>query len=370
MADVHTDRRDRLFETLDSSIEAVMIPPSKTMRYFTGLEMHQSERPTVLVLQRGQPPAVVLPALETSRVRDALGEAAEFFIYTDATDPLEAARGAFEDLQEERAISGQVGMEYRSTRLLEYELIADAFDWAAIVDAEDAIASLRARKDEQEIEHMREAAAIVDDILEATVETVEPGMTERDVARDIEKRTIDSPADELGVLIVTSGPNTAKPHTNTSDREIEAGDPLMIDAGVVCEGYYSDITRTFNVGEPDEKFREIYEVVRDGARAGRAAVEEGVELQALDRAARDVIEDAGYGEYFTHRLGHGLGLEGHEPPYLVEGNETPLAVGNAFTVEPGVYIEGFGGVRIEDDVVLTEDGTEVLTGFPRNLRIL
>ncbi|MFB6298759.1 MAG: M24 family metallopeptidase [Halobacteriales archaeon] len=370
MAEIHADRRERLFETLDSAIEAVMIPPSRTMRYFTGLEMHQSERPTVLVLQRDQPPAVVLPALETSRVRDALGEATEFFIYTDATDPLEAARDAFEELQVDRTITGRVGMEYRSTRLLEYELIADAFEWGEIVDAEDAIASLRARKDDQEIEHMREAASIIDDILAATIETVEPGMTERDVARDIEKRAIDSRADELGVLIVTSGPNTAKPHTNTGEREIEDGDPLMIDAGVVCKGYYSDITRTFNVGEPDEEFREIYEVVREGARAGREAVEEGVELQALDRAAREVIEEAGYGEYFTHRLGHGLGLEGHEPPYLVEGNETPLVIGNAFTVEPGVYVEEFGGVRIEDDVVLTEEGAEVLTGFPRELRIL
>jgi Xaa-Pro dipeptidase len=195
-------------------------------------------------------------------------------------------------------------------------------------------------------------------------------MTEAEVLADLRKRALDSEAEAFGIGIVTSGPRTAMPHTSTSDREIEDGDPLMIDAGVLIEGYYSDITRTFAVGEPPAEWADIYEVVREAARAGREAVAPGVALQEADRAARSVIEEAGYGDAFTHRLGHGLGLEGHEPPYLVEGNEAPFEVGHAFTVEPGVYVEGLGGVRVEDDVVLTDDGLEVLTKTPRELRIL
>jgi Xaa-Pro dipeptidase len=195
-------------------------------------------------------------------------------------------------------------------------------------------------------------------------------MTEAEVEGILHKAVIDSEADSLGVVIVASGPNTAKPHTNTSDRTIEHGDPLLIDAGVIYEGYYSDITRTFAVGEASDEFREIYDVVQEAAASARDAVVEGVPLQEIDRASRTVIEDAGYGDDYPHRVGHGLGLEGHEPPYLVEGNDQPLDVGHAFTVEPGIYVEGFAGVRVEDDMVLTEDGPEVLTAFPRDLQVL
>lgn len=142
---------------------------------------------------------------------------------------------------------------------------------------------------------------------------------------------------------------------------------MIVDFGVVVDGYVSDLTRTFALGEPDPEWREIYEVVREANAAGRAAVRPGIPAEAVDRAARAVIEAAGYGRYFTHRTGHGLGLEVHEPPSIVAGNTTPLEPGMTFTIEPGIYLPGKGGVRIEDDVVVTESGGESLTTFPREL---
>ncbi len=370
MATTDIQRRDALFDGVPDDVGTVLVPPSETLRYLTGLEMHTSERPTVLVMQRGRPPAFVLPALETGRVRETIGDDVEFFVYTDATDPVAAASDSFEELTKARPVEGDLAMEFRSSRLVEFEVVESAFDWDDVVDLEDAAADLRSHKDETEIEHLRRAAELIDEILGTTVDAVEPGMTEAEVQGVLHKEVIDSDADSLGVAIVASGPNTAKPHTNTSDRVIEYGDPLLIDAGVIYEGYYSDITRTFAVGEASDQFREIYDVVQESARSARESVVEGVPLQEIDRASRTVIEDAGYGDDYPHRVGHGLGLEGHEPPYLVEGNETPLEVGHAFTVEPGVYVEGFAGVRVEDDIVLTEDGPEVLTSFPRDIQVL
>lgn len=360
-------RPDRLFETIEETVDTVILSPGETLRYFTGLIMHKSERPTLIVLSRNDEPAAVLPELETDRARDALPEA-DFYTYGDATNPVTAAREAFERLAGDRGLDGPFGVEFRSTRLLETEVFAPR--GAEVVDVENGIAMLRAHKDETEVEKMRTAVEIIEDILEATLEEIEPGTTEKDVERQIRKRAIDSDADAFGVGIVTAGERTAYPHANTGARVIEDGDPVMIDAGVVYEGYYSDITRTVAVGDPGEEFREIYMVVRKAAAAAREAIAPGVEMQAVDRAAREVIDEAGYGEYFPHRVGHGLGLEGHEPPYLVEGNDATLEVGHAVTVEPGVYVPELGGVRIEDDIVVDEDGADVLSTSTRDLRQL
>ncbi|WP_224336858.1 M24 family metallopeptidase [Haloprofundus halobius] len=370
MTERYANRRSALFEELPESVGTVYVAPSETLRYLSGLSMHQSERPTLLVLSRAEGPAVVLPELETDRVADVLGDDVPFYTYGDATDPTQAAREAFERLADGRELSGDAAVEYRSTRVLEYNLLTDHHDPESIQDLEPAAAALRARKDESERESMRKAARITDHVLQETFEEIEVGWSERDVERAIEKRVIDSDADTYSGGIVTVGERTAFPHANTGHTEIERGDLVMIDFGVRVDGYFSDITRTVAVGDPGEECRQIYEVVREAARAGREAVAEGVQYQELDRAAREVVDDAGYGDYFPHRLGHGLGLEGHEPPYLVDGNEATLDVGNAFTVEPGVYVDGVGGVRVEDDVLLTEDGAEVLTETPRELRIL
>jgi Xaa-Pro dipeptidase len=370
MGDRHRARQQRLFDELPADVTSVVVPPGKSLFYLTGVSMHVSERPALFVLQRDGATAVLLPRLELDRVEDVMGEDVRFFTYADAPDPVAAADGALDELTDEVPLSTPVGVEFRAARLLDLDLLANRVSFEELYDAEDAVAACRARKDDAELETMREAARMTDEILANAIEAVEPGMREIDVERDLRKRVLDSEAEEFGIGTVTAGDRTARAHANTGEYEIQDGDPLMIDVGVVHDGYYSDITRTFSIGEPDEAFREIYDLVRRAARAGREAMAEGVAYQAADRAARSVIEDASYGEYFTHRLGHGLGLEGHEPPYLVEGNEDTFEVGNVVTVEPGVYVPDLGGVRVEDDVVLTEDGPESLTQFPRDLRVI
>ena len=361
------DRVTRLFDTLPGDVDVVGLSPGETLRYFTGLDMHKSERPTLVFLFRDGSPAVVHPELEGDRIEESLPDA-ERYTYEDATDPVAAARGAFEQFADERSLPEPIGVEFRSTRLLEREVFAP--DGEAVVDVEDAVAAVRSRKDGEEVERMRTAVEIIEGIFSEVYELIEPGMSETDIETEIKKRVMESEADAYGVGIVTSGERTAHAHANTGTRVVEEGDFVMLDAGVIYEGYYSDITRTVAVGEPDAELVEIYEVVKEAAAAARDRVEPGVEFQEIDRAARNVIENAGYGEYFPHRVGHGLGLEGHEPPYLVEGNDATLEPGHAVTVEPGVYVPGLGGVRIEDDVVVTEDGADVLSTISRELQRL
>lgn len=370
MATSHKLRRERLFEKLPADINTVFLSPGQTMRYFTGLKMHKSERPMLFGVYRDRNPVAILPALEEQRVREVVGDDVSYFLYKDAADPVGAAQEAFREYTDEIGPTGQVAVDFRSTRLVESRVLSNIIEPDELTDASGAVAQLREKKDSEEVNRLRRAAEIIDDVLSKVVTRIQTGMTEKEVGNLLHKQVLDTDADSLGSLIVASGPNSAKPHTSISSREIQQGDPLIIDAGVIYEGYYSDITRTFLVGEDSQQFREIHNVVRKAAREAREAVRPGQPLQEIDRVARQVITDAGYGEMFPHRLGHGLGLEVHEPPYLVEGNEAQMLSGHAVTIEPGIYKEGAGGARVEDDVVVTESGKEVLTSSPRELRVI
>lgn len=370
MANSYSHRRSELFKTLPEDVSAMFLSPGETLRYFTGLNMHKSERPMLLGLHRDGTSVAILPALEADRIQNTLDMDTEFFVYQDATDPVAEAKEAFDDYLSEYGMEGPIAAEYRSTRLLEYNVISDIGGLDQLVDAEQAVATLRSQKDEAEVARLRRAAELTDEVLSQVTPEISPGMTELDVAAAIHKHVLDTDADGLGSLIVAGGPNSAKPHTNTGTRELENGDALIIDAGVIYEGYYSDITRTYLIGQESERLQEIHDVAKEAARAAREAVQPGKELQEIDRTARKIISDAGFGENFPHRVGHGLGLEVHEPPYLVDGNDAPLQPGHAVTIEPGIYIEGFGGVRVEDDVVVTDDGADVLTSSPRELRVI
>jgi Xaa-Pro dipeptidase len=196
-------------------------------------------------------------------------------------------------------------------------------------------------------------------------------MTEHQMANLLTQALLQRGAEGLAFEpLIQSGPNAALPHATPGERVIQAGEVLLLDFGVTFDGYNSDITRTFVVGQPTAEIQKIYQLVQQANAAGRAAARPGATGQDVDRAARQVIVEAGYREYFTHRTGHGLGREGHEPPYIVEGNTTPLAAGNTFTIEPGIYVPGLGGVRIEDDVLITDNGAESLTTYDRELRII
>jgi Xaa-Pro aminopeptidase len=238
------------------------------------------------------------------------------------------------------------------------------------------VGTLRRLKDEDEIALLRAASAAADRAIMGLARGRLLGRTEADVAAEVRARLVDEGHDSASFWIVASGPRSASPHHDPDDRVILAGEPLLLDIGGRRSGYCSDITRTIwltggdDARGPDDMFRTIFGLVRDANAAGRGAVRPGVAAQEVDRAARVVIERAGHGPEFFHRTGHGIGLEGHEDPYIVEGNTTPLEVGDAFSVEPGIYLEGRYGVRIEDIVVCAADGADVLNHAPRELLVI
>ncbi len=226
---------------------------------------------------------------------------------------------------------------------------------------------MRAVKGRDELAALQRAAQIVDIGIEAAAATIAPGVTEREVATAVERAMLKAGADSIPFNAVLTGTNSALPHGQTGDAVMREGDMVICDIGATYRGYNGDITRTFPVGRPTPQMAEAYGVVYDANRAACRAARPGVTGEQLDSIARNVIARAGFGEYFIHRTGHGLGLEIHEEPYIVQGATTPLKAGMVFTIEPGIYIPGVGGVRIEDDLALTDDGCQVLTSFPRKL---
>ncbi|NJN44909.1 MAG: aminopeptidase P family protein, partial [Anaerolineae bacterium] len=257
----------------------------------------------------------------------------------------------------------------RRMRVLELQYLEEASANTRFIPAEDTFAALRMYKDAAEAEIMRRAADVAQKALVSTLPFVKIGMTEKELAGELVVQLLrqgSSPAIPFSP-IVSFGPNTANPHASPTSRKLAEGDLLLIDWGAAVDDYYSDITRTFAVGEVKPEYAKIAQIVREANEAGRAAGKPGVPCSAVDKAARDVIEKAGYGKYFTHRTGHGLGMEGHEEPYMRGDNDQLLESGMVFTVEPGIYLPGRGGVRIEDDVMVTENGIESFTDLPREL---
>jgi Xaa-Pro dipeptidase len=228
------------------------------------------------------------------------------------------------------------------------------------------------KKDAGEIALMRRAVEVTEAVLEDVVAAATPGLTERAICTRLMASLLSGGGESIPFEpLVQSGPNAAFPHGQTSDRRLERGDVLLIDLSTTVDGYHSDITRTFVVGDqPTNRLREIYAVVEAANEAGRAAVRPGATCEDVDRATRQVIVEAGYGKQFSHRTGHGLGLDVHEDPSVVEGNTLQLEPGMTLTIEPGIYVEGWGGVRIEDDVVVTDQGCESLSTFNRALRLV
>lgn len=226
------------------------------------------------------------------------------------------------------------------------------------------------RKGPEEIDLLRQAGAAVDRVMTRLDGTRFSGKTERELSVEIAAMTVEEGHEASAFSIVASGPSGASPHHEPGDRMIAAGDTVVVDFGGRLQGYHSDITRTFFVGEPPLRVREVFGVVREAQEAGVAAAGPGVAAQEVDRAARRVIADAGFGRFYLHRTGHGIGLEEHEPPYIVEGNAEPLDPGMAFSVEPGIYLPGEFGIRIEDVVLATADGAERLNEAPRDLHLV
>lgn len=363
-------RLDKLNASLRTSdLDAVILNPGPTLKYLTGLGFHLMERPVVLFFAKDREPAIVLPELELQKVA-SLPYKLQVFPYPENPSEWDAA---FRKAVQALGLGGKrIGVEPRNLRLLEFRYVKDGAPEADFPDASEVLGGLRLRKDQAEVEAMRNAVRIAQSALEATQPLIKIGMTERELSSELVTQLLKHGSEpEMPFSpIVSGGPNSANPHASPTGRKLQAGDLLVIDWGATHEGYISDLTRTFAVGEVDEEYRKIHKIVQEANAAGRAAARPGVPCADVDRAAREVIETSGYGKYFTHRTGHGIGMEGHEEPYMRGDNMQILEPGMAFTVEPGIYLPGRNGVRIEDNVVITETGAESLSDMPREIRVV
>lgn len=354
----------------EAHIDYVALVPGPNLIYFAGLHMHLSERPIVALLPADdRAPILIAPFFEVGKATSGrvkldwqVHSYRDGVPYQHAFDEAAAAHGL-------RDVA--IGVEPAQMRVLEWSLLSAAIPGARQASAEGAIAELRMRKDPAEIAAMRRAIQLSEEALSRTLEDLRPGMTERQAAGVLMANLLAAGADGLAFApLVQAGPSGANPHAGAGDGVLHQGQTLIIDFGMTLDDYSSDITRTVAIGELDDEMKRAYAAVQAANAAGRAAAKPGVSCKTVDVAARDVIERAGFGQFFTHRTGHGLGLEGHEPPYIVAGNALVLQPGMTFTIEPGIYIPGKGGVRIEDNVVITESGCESLTTFTRDLLVI
>ncbi|MCB8985011.1 MAG: aminopeptidase P family protein [Ardenticatenaceae bacterium] len=352
-------------EMTTRGLDGIVLMPGPNQVYISGMHTHVSERPILLFLPANDTPAVIIPGLEAMKAKDAGVAAERIFAWTDE----EWFEGAFARAAEVLGLDGaHWGVEALYMRVLELEALQKVAPSLRTSHAEPAIMALRAVKDANELATMERAVAIAERAIERLLPLIKIGQTEKQVANMLTNLLYEEGADTMAFSpIVSTGPNGASPHAVPTDRALADGDFLVVDWGAYVDGYPSDITRTFAVGHIDPEMARIYEVVQLANQQGKLAAKPGTTGEAVDHAAREVIEDAGYGKYFIHRTGHGLGLEVHESPSMVAGNREPLAAGNVFTVEPGIYLPGRGGVRIEDDVVVTADGHRSLTSFTREL---
>jgi Xaa-Pro aminopeptidase len=355
--------------TSAAGLDALLLTPGPDLRYVTGYDAHQLERLTCLVVPAAsaadnRDPFLVVPRLE---VPAALASPAgrldlEIVGWDETEDPYAAVAGRLGDV-------GAVGLADRMWALMVLRF-RTALPAARQELASIALRDLRARKSPAEIAALLAAGEAIDRVHEQVPGWLQSGRTEREVAADISEAILAEGHVRVDFAIVASGPNGASPHHTAGDRVLRAGDPVVVDiGGTMPTGYCSDCTRTYAIGQPPADFAGYYQVLKQAQQAACASVRPGITAEAVDAAAREPIAAAGYGAYFVHRTGHGIGLETHEDPYIVSGNTEVLQPGNAFSVEPGIY-PGPHGARIEDIVVCTQDGCQRLNNVTRELIVV
>lgn len=356
-------------EMLKTDLSAIAINPGASLTYLTGTHFHLSERPVITLFMPNSKPVFVLPELEVGKT-DTLPFEAQ--VYTYGEEPTNWSGVFRQAILEAEIGSGKIGIESRRMRVFEFRFLEESVPQTQFTDAGGLLSNLRMYKDQDEVLAIRKAVNIAQQALADTRSVIKVGTTEREIAAELTIQLLrhGSESEFPFSPIVQSGPNSANPHATPSDRKLEWGDLLVIDWGARYDGYISDITRTFAIGGVDDQLAHIAQVVLDANCAARRAARPGISAADVDRAARDVIKASGYGEFFIHRTGHGIGMEGHEAPYIRAGNEMVLKPDMTFTIEPGVYLPGRGGVRIEDDVLISECGLESLTDLPRKLEII
>lgn len=348
-------------EAIARGLDALVISTGSDLRYLTGYDAHLNERITALVLRAAGEPVLVCPRLEaalaTNTPAGQLGVEVEAWDETD--DPYAAiariaggARVALSDRMWAQHVFG----------------LRDAAPQAELVSAAELMAALRMVKSPAEVDALRRAGQAIDAVHAQVPDLLRARRTEADVAADLARLIVEAGHVSAAFTIVGAGPNGASPHHEYSDRVLQAGDPVVVDiGGPMPDGYESDSTRTYVLGDPSDEYAELYAVLRAAHQAAVDVARPGVTCAAVDAAARSVIADAGMGERFIHRTGHGIGLDGHEHPYLVAGNEQVLAPGMTFSIEPGIYFDGQYGARLEDICAVTDGAPQLLNAAPREL---
>jgi Xaa-Pro aminopeptidase len=346
-------------ETRRAGLRALLVSPSADLLYLTGYDPPLLPRLTCLVVRPGADPVLLVPALERPRALQSPGADLEVVSWPDGDDPYEHAARLVDG-------AGTYGVADRmwASHLLGLQGALSGVEFAP---ASRVLAGLRAVKDQDELGLLSRAARGADAAFHSVIGRRMEGLREEEVAATLAELLREGGHELITFTIVASGPNGASPHHEPGGRPIRGGDPVVLDFGGKVGGYCSDISRTVTVGRTRDRVVEVYEIVREAQETAFQAVRPGVPAEEVDRAARDVIERAGYGERFLHRTGHGIGLEEHENPYIVRGNQQPLQPGMCFSIEPGIYLEGEFGVRIEDIVTVTDDGATRLNRATRDL---
>ncbi len=355
--------------TRAAGLTGLVITPGYDMRYLIGSRAQTLERLTALVLPAAGKPIVVVPRMELA----ALGASAAVDLgltvrdWVDGDDPYRLVAAGLESSSVGGPLAFAVTDSMPALHLLP---LAEVFGVTPIL-ATGVLRSMRMAKDPAEVKALRAAGAAIDRVHTRVPQFLQPGRTEADVAADIAEAIVAEGHSEAAFIIVGSGPHGADPHHEVSDRVLQAGDIVVVDIGGPVEpGYNSDSTRTYSLGEPDPEIADQYAVLQRAQAAAVAAVRPGVTAEQVDAAARDVLAEAGLAEFFVHRTGHGIGLSVHEEPYIVAGNDLPLAEGMAFSIEPGIYFPGKWGARIEDIVIVTADGAQSVNNRPRDLTVV
>lgn len=346
-------------------VDALMVGAGADLRYLTGYHAMESERLTLLIMRADGRHTLIVPTLERPRAELAdLPPTVTLTDFAETADPYAAVTSALTDAKVETIA---VGDRLWSAFLLRLQEVIPAVGWrpASLVTRE-----LRMVKSDRELNALRRAGQAIDRVHRRVPELLRPGRTEAEVGRDISALIVEEGHDESAFVIVGSGSNGASPHHEVGSRVLARGDAIVVDIGGYVDGYASDCTRNYVLGAVPDGYAEAHQALETAHRAACDAVRPGVTAASVDAAARDVLDDAGYGKYFIHRLGHGIGLEVHEDPYIVAGNDRPLEAGMTFSVEPGVYVAGAYGMRIEDIVAVTDDGVERLNTNNRSYTVV
>jgi Xaa-Pro dipeptidase len=346
-------------------IDAFLVASEKNMRYFAGFSTLAIERfaGIVIPLEMGLP-VVIVPRLEESKAKKS--PLREIMSYSDSESPALLLKKVVKELKLEKATLGIEG----TLPFKFYQMLVAASSKIRTEDASNLFSQLRCVKSEQELGMIEKAAGIVAEGIKAGIEFTKPGETELAISSQIERTIKESGGESVPFCLVLSGANSAIPHGETSNRKVSEKDVVLMDVGAVYEGYCGDLTRTIFVGEATKREKEIYDVVAQAQEAAIKRVKPSIKAEEIDAAARKVIEDAGYGKYFTHRTGHGLGLEVHEEPYIVQGNKTMLKPGMAFTIEPGIYLFEKFGVRIEDNIAVSQTKGKMLSHISKEMVVV